>query len=145
MNNENVEGVVSANGTFTISLASLIDLGKYDNVNPEIKEENFPIDGQIKLDEETRLFHFGKDMSTETVKEEMDKEGWKPATIWHLLFFGIKNPEEQKKYPIIALGSVWRGLVAVLYWYDIDRRRRLGLSGLDCKWGGHCRFLAVRK
>lgn len=127
------------------SLTDLIAQGKYDWVNSDITADNFPVDGLVNPDEETRLFHFNQEMSSDDVVAEMDKEGWKPATIWHLLILGIKNPELQKQFPTIALGSVWRGFVPVLPWDGIHRRRNLGLRRLDVRWFGVCRFLAVRK
>jgi len=129
----------------TMSLVDMIAAGKYDWVNSDIKAENFPIEGKVKADVAMRLFHFDKDMSTDAVKAEMDKEGWKPASIWHLLFFGAKYPELQKQFPIVALGSVWHGSVAYLGWYSVDRQRVLGLDRIECDWVGDWRFLAVRK
>lgn len=128
-----------------LSLTDLISAGKYDLVNSDIKDENFPIDESINPNEKTHLFHFDREMSSDAIKVEMDKEGWKPATIWHLLILGIKNPELQKQFPIIALGSVWRGLVPYLYWHDFGRKRSLNLNRVDDGWLDHCRFLAVRK
>ena len=134
-----------AKGLVTMSLSEMIALGKYNWINSDINAENFPIDKPIRDDEETRLFHFDRVISSAEVEAEMAKEGWKPAKIWHLLFWGAKNPEEQKKYPIVALGSVWRGLVPCLDWDDIDRERYLYLIRFDNEWDSDCRFLAVRK
>ena len=139
------DGWRQAKAIATMSLSELIVMGGYDWVNSDIKAENFPIDKSFNPDEETRLFHFNREMSSEQVKKEMDKEGWKPATIWHLLMLGIKNPELQKQFPIIALVSVWRDLVPYLGWSGIDRKRDLSLLRFDDRWLGDCRFLAVRK
>lgn len=140
-----VDNWQEAKNIVKISLADLVAMGNYDWVNSDIKEENFPIDEPVNPDEETKLFYFDREMSSEEVVVEMDKKGWKPAKIWHLLFFGAKNPKLQKQFPIIALGSVWRGLVPYLRWGGIFRKRDLRLSRFDSRWGGHCRFLAVRK
>ena len=128
-----------------MSLSDMIALGKYDWMNPDINAGNFPIEEKVKANVLMRLFYFGKNMSKSAVEAEMDKEGWKPAKIWHLLFFGAKNPELQKRFPIIALGSVWGGCVAYLFWRVIDLRRYLYLRRIGLDFGGLCRFLAVRK
>ncbi len=124
-----------------MSLVKLIALSKYDWVDSNINGANFPIDESFNPNEETRLFHFGHEMTSEEVKEEMNKEGWKPATIWHLLI----NSEGLQLFPIVALGSVWRSLVPYLYWCDFYYKFYLDLLSLGNRWGGNCRFLAVRK
>ena len=78
----------------------------------------------------------------------MDEAGYRPATLAELLALGESQPELQRQFPIIALGSVWRGAfgrrrVACLYVPGYGRR--LNLYYLDNDWRAHCRFLAVRK
>lgn len=128
-----------------MSLSELAKAGKHDWVHPAIKSENFPVDKSFNPNDETRLFHFGHNVSSKEVVAEMDKEGWKPATIWHLLILGIKNPEMRKQFPVIALGSIWCGLVPCLLLRGIDLMCRLVIDDLDSGWCDTCRFLAVRK
>lgn len=134
-----------AKAMVTTSLLELIALGNYNLANPDINPEHFPFDKSVNPYEETRIFYFNNhQMSRKGVAIEMGKEGWKPATIWHLLILGIKNPELQKHFPIIALGSVWCELVPCLF-HENGKRililyRRIG-GGCD----ENCRFLAVRK
>lgn len=127
----------------SMSLADMIAAGKYDWVNSDIMAKNFPIEREVGANVPMRLFHFDKKMSTDTVKAEMDKEGWKPAKIWHLLFFGAKYPDLQKEFPIVALDSVWSCLVPCLGWNSVDGQRDLDLHELDHHWSGRCRFLAT--
>ena len=129
----------------TLPLEEMIVLGKYDWVNSDVNKKNFPIDEKVKANVPMRVFHFDKNMSSAAVAEAMDKEGWKPAKIWHLLFFGAKYPELQKKFPIVALGSVWHGCVAYLGWDSFICERSLYLSRIDHAWNDYWRFLAVRK
>lgn len=138
-----IASIIVGAGEKIFSLAQMIALGMYDRVNLDITAENFPVDSTARWDDETRVFHFDKRMSTDAVRAEMDKEGWKPACIWHLLFVGMKNPEWQRQFPIYALGSVWRRLAPCLY--GSDGERVLGLGGVGDDWLGGCRFLAVRK
>lgn len=128
-------------------LAEMIALGRYDWVNSDITEGNFPMPEGFTLGSEPKVFHFDRTISSEKAIKEMEKQGYRPAMIWDLLDYGAKNPEEQRKYPIVALGSV------AVFGDDRDvaslhrggSARRLCLDGFDCGWNDYCRFLAVRK
>jgi hypothetical protein len=129
------------------TIEELIKKGKYDWVNSDITENNFPdyIGGQIKL--EAELVKFDKYMESDDILMELDKQGLRPATLKELLSFGIQYPDEKKEEPIVALGSVvdlsgYR-LVPVLFrWHG---ERGLGLRFWGGGWHGRCRFLAFRK
>jgi len=128
-------------------LEQLIADGKYDWKNSDIKEKNFPIKDKTKRMATIELFHFGFDISSDSAIKAMEKEGFRPATIEELLALGAKHPELQKEFPIIALGSVWRGFcgdrhVPVLCWSDSERELRL--SRWDGDWDGLFRFAGVR-
>lgn len=56
---------------------------------------------------EGQLVYFSYPVSSDEVIEEMDKKGFRPAEFQELLAFGVQHPEEQKKYYIIALGSLF--------------------------------------
>lgn len=132
---------------FSLSLQEMIALGKYGWVNSDITPSNFPLTGKGLDEVEYKIYHFDKEMKTKQVEDQMEKDGYKPGKIWHLLSFGAQNPEEQKKYPIIALGSsvglcgFWR----VPFLDFGGGGRRLSLYCRDGVWSGGCRFLAVRK
>ncbi len=129
-------------------LADMIAAGRYDWKNDNITAQNFPIQGSGTSKTEIALFHFNRGMSTEAVLAELDKRGYRPATLPELLALGAVHPELQRQFPIVALGSVWR---------DLDGCRRVacldgGGAGRDlflvwCErgWDGLCRFAAVRK
>jgi len=77
----------------------------------------------------------------------MAKAGYRPAPIEDLLALGASQPELQKKFLIVALGSQWRSpdgdlSVPVLDWDGAERY--LGLDWLGRGWGASCRFAAVR-
>ena len=128
-------------------LQGLIDAGKYDYVNPNITEDNFPVPAEFVLGSEPKIYHFNRYISSENAIKEMDKDGYRPAMIWDLLDYGAKNPEEQRKYPIIGLGSIGEvdGDREVPYLIGFDSERRLNLYRWDDVWGSDYRFLAVRK
>lgn len=127
-------------------LSELIARGKYDWVNSDITPARFPVTEIPELKDE-KLFNFGRNISTEDAKAEMDKQGYRPATMAELLVYGAKNPDVQRKNPIVALGSVAQidsiDCVGVLY--ELGSRRRLSLDRVDGGWNGRYRFLAVRK
>jgi len=136
--------------TFAVNcrpLPEMIGAGKYDWTNSEITEERFPIKGIGSRQVESALFHFGRYISSEDAIKEMDKEGYRPAATEELLAFGEHNPQVQREFPIVELGSVARvhGDRYVLYLDECGSGRRLYLHWFDCGWGGYCRFLAVRK
>ena len=129
------------------SVGDLLKAGKYGWINDSINDTNFPSSETGERELDTAMFHFDRNMFSEAVEAEMDKVGYRPATMKELLAYGIKNPNEQRQYPIVGLGSV-----AVL---SGDRRvgclcgnvsgRRAGLGCYGDVWIACCRFLGVRK
>jgi hypothetical protein len=91
----------------TVSVEDAVKAGKFDWSNDNITSKNFSklTDGQ-KSDKEVFLFHFNKTMSSEEVIAKMDKAGYRPGNIWDLIGLAVKEPDLQRKFPIIALGSV---------------------------------------
>ncbi|MFC1623604.1 hypothetical protein ACFL05_00595 [Patescibacteria group bacterium] len=140
--------------TFTIlvdetkTVEELVKEGKFDWSNDDIISKNFPQpEGGAKSEKEIALFHFNKTMTSDDVIAEMDKDGYRPATIWELLGLGIIQPDLQREFPIIALGSVCVLLggrrVAGLYRHAGERP--LDLGWFVDSWSDFCRFAGVRK
>ena len=92
-----------------LSVKEAVSAGKYDWENDDINDKNFPSKRSGLAQIDIRLVHFNKDMSSEDVLKELDKMGLRPAELPELLALGAEYPDEQRKYPIVALGSVWRG------------------------------------
>lgn len=131
---------------FGHSINDLVKQGNYGWSNPNINDQNFQADEMHQT--EVILKHFGKDMSTEAVLNALDAEGLRPATMSELLNFGIRYPELQKQFPIVALGSVWQdpdGNRGVGYLCYDDGQRELSLDWVDDGWHDCYRFAAVRK
>jgi hypothetical protein len=59
----------------------------------------------------------------------------------------VKNPNEQRQYPIVGLGSFAEVLGSryVPYLYGRGAGRGLDLLWWDVVWYGHYRFLALRE
>jgi hypothetical protein len=136
---------------YTLSLAYMVKSGGYDWVNPDITPENFPITGSGVEEVEYMLVHPNIYISSKdaisAIKAEDKNNSWQPAAIQHLLAFGAKNPEEQRKYPIVALGSVaqFHGFRRVACLFGVDVGRSLDLFDWAGDWDASFRFLAVRK
>lgn len=96
---------------------------------------------------EESIFHFGKDMNLSDVLERIHRfntrNPWELAKTENLLAFGSRNPEEQRKDPIVALGAVGfiDGTQRVLVGHGYELQMRLR----SFRYSKICRFLAVRK
>ncbi len=132
---------------YDLSLAEMIKVGKYDSVNSGITKKHFPVNGEGTNEVVTELVHFNRFIGSDEVIRELDKRGFRPATIEELLAFGAKYPEMQIQFPIVALGSLWRhlGHRDVPYLWGASRGHDLNLDWFENGWEGHYRFLAVRK
>lgn len=148
-------GIVVPDGCETLSvnyaqvLAEAIRDGKFDWKNDNITSEHF-MNADHETDEATltiKLFHFGRDMLSGNAVKEMNKKGFRPATLRELLAYAVKNPDEQRRFPILALGSIWEGLsgLSVPHLNIGHDGRLLGLYWWHSNWTKRCRFLAVRK
>lgn len=152
---------------YTCTLVEMIKAGKYDWVNDNITEKNFPIhrpsvseaatgDGgpyrvpgvQNNGNIELGLVHLNKVASEEEVLRHLEQLGLRPAKIEELLAFGEKYPDIQREFPIVALGSRWRasdGLWCVAFLGRAGDKRDLSLSWLHLAFRSDCRFLVSRK
>jgi len=125
------------------TLKQLIKQNKLDYVNSDITEKNFPFDKKWK-EPEYKLFHFGRNISSEDTITEMKKEGFEPATLQDLLNWKDWNGNDY----IVALRQPWLDsdggrYVSVLFLSDGGRR--LDLFWFDYDWFVSFRFLGVRK
>lgn len=92
--------------------------------------------------------HLDRDASDADVLAEHERQGVRPATFPELLAHAAKYPDEQRKFPIVARGSVTilGGDRLVAYLGSGGRGRGLDLGWVDGSvWGRGDRFLAVRK
>lgn len=96
--------------------------------------------------ESLKLIHFGKVMTDKTALEALKARDLRPANLEELLIYARANPDKQKEFPIVALGSscLWTGGRGspCLSWDNGGRDLDLGWSGRVR--GDRCRVLAVR-
>ena len=131
---------------YGLTLADMIAAGRYDWTNSDITAKRFPLNGGGKVDVAVELVHFDRSISSDDAIAEMRRRGLRPATLAELLAYGAKFPEEQCKFPIVALGSVTAvdGYRFVPYLCGVGSKRDLYLYWWDVDWNGDYRFLAVR-
>ena len=136
---------------YDLSLEEMVAAGHYDWKNGDINAKRFPLAGKGVLWYEARYFHFDRNISSEAANKAIMEEDvanpWMSAPIEHLLTFGARFPEEQRKHPIVGLGSSARvrGYRDVPCLCEYDSRHELNLGWWDGGWAPDCRFLAVRK
>lgn len=133
---------------YAMSLADMIATCKLDWVNNDITQEHFQITGNGTVELTSGLIHYARPMSTDNILMDLDRRGYRPATLPELLAFGAKFPEKQREFPIVALASVCRLSYGNRYVACLDggaSGRYLRLYYLEHAWSSHCRFLAVRK
>jgi len=134
------------------SLHQMIAAGRYDWINGDVTSERFAVVGEGIVQFAWKVFHFDCDMLSEkaigAIRSADVTNPWRPARIEHLLAFGAKHREEQRRFPILALASVAR-VHGVRYVPCLSRdgcaRRHLSLPWWHSGWNRSCRFLATRK
>ena len=134
--------------SYQLGLAEMVKRGKYDWVSRGITPENFPLNGKGEVAAELVLVHFDKYVTSEQARARMKDQGLEPARIEHLLALGETNPELQRKFPIVALGSVVvfaDGGRSVPYLDGGADERSLHLLVESNDWRDDYRFLAFRK
>lgn len=139
---------------YSRSIADMIAAGKYAESNPKILayaqllRTSIPFGFVLGAEFYPELAHFGRLISSEEAILELKKESFRPATLFELLAFGEQHPEEQRKFPIVALdldSQHWHGFWGMPYLWEITSGRYLGLDGLDDDWDERHRFLVVRE
>jgi hypothetical protein len=129
------------------TLGQLIATGKYDWVSPDINDEHFLLTqkGTMRTFAHPVDLGRGRMVRNSDAKIELAKSGLHPANIEQLLAFGAAYPNEQRKYPIIALESVSQihGHQCVAF-LAADRGSRIaGILAWDDDWSTAMRFLVV--
>lgn len=131
---------------FTQSTEKMIEAGRYDWVHKQFKNI-FPVSGEGTIECEVGIFYPQRGISSENAIELIKNDGhnqWEPAQVQHLLAFGASYPDELKKFPVVALGSIVKAY-GVDYVPCIMLYRKLHLGWFIDGWRCYYRFLAVRR
>jgi len=127
-------------------LEDSIKAGGYDTVEDGINDYIFPRtdDEWGKVERTFKFYDYDSELTDEEIIRDINQNGYNPATVREFLRFGEANPEIQKHFPIIALGSISRkgGKVAT---YSDSNKRRLVIDSSNPRNSNQCRFLAVKK
>lgn len=133
---------------YGMSIEKMLELGEYNSLNSKITSKHFPTSRTGKMETEIILIHFNRSISSKEALKEMDKMGLRAAEPHELLAFGVKYPDVQCQFPIVALGLVWRGpddSRNVVCLGGVGAKRNTRLYWCEGDWGDYWRFAAVRK
>ncbi len=91
--------------------------------------------------------HFGRDTTSEENIAEMDRLGYRPATDLEAYAFAKANPELQRQFSIVALGSfaIYGTYRCVAVLGNDSDGRYLRVCWFSFRWDRGSRFLFVRK
>ena len=130
-----------------ITTLERIAIGKHEWKNPEITNKRFPHDPMTVGEWEYDLYHPNRIISSDDAKSGAEVDGWLVAKAENLLALGQAFPEEQRKFPIIALGSVCEGDGSrrVLGLWSSASERSVNLYYWRGGWDPDYRFLRVRR
>lgn len=134
---------------YTQTPEQMIRAGQYDDVDPDVTGDHFPIirSGQRKV--EIVLFHFSQEyISSDKVTSEINEAGFRYAISSELLALGAQYPKLQEQFTIVTFSPFWKspeGNRLVLYLCQSNTKRCLWLHTLDRRWSNHWWFAAVRK
>jgi hypothetical protein len=131
----------------TRSLGDLAAAGAYEFVNPHITSDHFPPDSGETVGDAV-LVCLGRAAKSPEVLEVLERLELRSGIMFELATFGVQHSTQQRRFSIVALGSVWR---------DSRSNPRVGCLGgnaeyrgfnlgmYDGRWGETCRFLAFPK
>ncbi len=133
---------------YDLSVEQAIDAADFQAVNASITSKNFPTKRTGERDLNILLVKFDGRMSSHDAVSALADERLRPAELHELLAFATAYPEEQRKYSIVGIGSVWkdrRGFGNVPCLYEASEGRYLDLHWWDDGWYSYSRFAAVRE
>jgi hypothetical protein len=94
-----------------------------------------------------KLVSFEKDLFIKDILAEIDKAGYKLPEAQDAIWFGLKYPEIQSKYPIAFLHKPWINPKtegeSVLILRNYGGKDFLHMHLFDSRWYSHIRFLVV--
>jgi hypothetical protein len=134
-------------------LPQAIKLGNYDTVVTWLSSQPDTI--SVPDEEKTgaaialRLVPCERSMGLDAALDRIEALGLRPGNAAELLAFGAKYPEEQRRFPILALGSTFvdpEGQHRYLYLNRDGCRRIVGLVlSAAGDFPAECRFLAAAR
>ncbi len=134
---------------YRLTLDQMIEAGRYDWKNSGITS-NFPVNCRRDESADVTMFlvKYDRSMESDDIIKDLDVRNLRAAELPELLALGAQNPDIQREFPIVALGSVWvnyRGHRSVPVLSRKGDARYLDLNNWVSGWHSRARFLAARK
>ena len=139
------------NVDYRLTFKQMFDACNFKSSEAILRERNFPFSAVLNPRLETitvKLFYFNRGFHAEDAILVMKKNGYRPATIAELFAFSCAYPDLQRRFPIIALGSVMKdknGDFCSPFIVGPKCNSQIGVfwNGSGCY--RFCRFLAVKQ
>lgn len=131
------------NVNYDRSIADGIRVGNFNSVDAEISNENITCSGSGNQGCGIILLHFDREMRSSQVLYEMMGLPLRPVNIQELLAINEAYPGKMHEYPIVALGTSYKGKFPCLFWKRSSALRQLLLCE-GVSWVHDSRFAAVR-
>jgi hypothetical protein len=87
---------------YGLPVRAMVKGGKYDWASSDINSRHFPPTGKGKSRVRIRLVHSDRNMESDEVLRELDRQNLRPVTLPELLALGAKYPDLQRQFPIVA-------------------------------------------
>jgi len=127
------------------STEELVEAGRYGYAHSCVTSENFPVragGGAPRVGEIVPLA-FEHEVTAAQALAEAARLGLERPSYEDALYFGVEQPDVQRRHPVAFLHAPWVGLFgrrdALCLWSNAGRRE-LGLEGVDDTWDAHHRF-----
>ncbi|MFA7049735.1 MAG: hypothetical protein WC164_01325 [Patescibacteria group bacterium] len=131
------------------SLSDLLRDGKYNLIGNRIDSMN--LEKTKKKIVELKIFDLRqlkpRDSSSETICLTMKDQGFKASNFLELLHLGAIYPDLQRRFPIVALGSICiaaQGRIGVPYLTIRDYQRMISLNFFNYSWKPQYKFLGTK-
>jgi hypothetical protein len=141
---QSVDRTVTVTMDLSKALDQLIADGRFGWVYFEVKDLfTATLEAGIQS-REIHLIQYNKEIRSADALVEMERQGFRPATLLELLWIGIQHPQLQPQFEIVALDVPSRNVIVVL-----SREDSSSCNLCTCPRGNylgeHFRFAAVRK
>lgn len=132
---------------YDLALAEMIAAGGYDHANAFLTQARFPVRGSGDATAELELVCLERAASTREVEQALASAGSRDGRIAELLALGAAQPDLQRSFPIVALGSSASYPASyrrIPFLWGSPHVRHLDLRWDEHAWGPNIRFLTVR-
>jgi len=132
---------------YSRSLQEMIALGNYNWVSEDITEDLFFVKEQGLIELTPKLIQLDAKAEIEEAKSMLNEQGLRPGNVMELLAVGATYPYFQRKFPIVALGSLYQSehKRRVPFIFECDLGRSFGLDWDYKEWDRVYRLLAFDK